>query len=82
MKKITIALVLLALVFIVGCQAPQDMKAQLDKQAQTIETLQKTVTEQAATIQQLKMDLEKIMGDYYKGKSPSSTPQPPTRVGR
>jgi uncharacterized coiled-coil protein SlyX len=86
MKKLTIALVFLALILVVGCQVPQDIKSQLDKQTQTIETLQKTVTEQGATIQQLKMDLDKIMTDYYKGKTPATTktttPQPPTRVGR
>jgi cell division protein FtsB len=89
MKKITIALVLLAVIFIVGCQTPQDMKAQLDKQVEQIKQLETKITEHAATIEQLKTDLAKIMTDYYKGKTPTSTtpstpstPQTPTRVGR
>lgn len=71
MKKLTIALILLAVIFIIGCQAPQEIKTQLDKQTQTIETLQKTVNEQAAKIEQLKMDYEKHMIDLHKKTVPT-----------
>ncbi len=85
MKKLLIATMLVAIVFIVGCPAPQDMKAQIDKQTETIKNLETKITEQAATIEQLKMDIEKIYTDYYK-KAPttpkSTQPTPPPRVGR
>jgi uncharacterized protein YcfL len=85
MKKLAIGLMLLAFLFIVGCQAPQDIKAQLDKQNETIMKLEKTVNEQAMKIEQLKMDFEKHLVDLHKQKAMTpapKTPEPPTRVGR
>lgn len=76
MKKLLIATLLVAIVFIIGCQVPQDIKAQIDKQTETIKNLETKITEQAATIEQLKMDLEKIMADYYKKGTTPTTPKP------
>jgi outer membrane murein-binding lipoprotein Lpp len=85
MKKLAIAVCLLAFLFIVGCQAPQDVKAQMDKQSEQIKMLEAKVTEHAAKIEQLKMDFEKHLTDFHKQASTGKTatqPQPPTRVGR
>ena len=85
MKKILIAAIFIAFVFAVSCQAPQDVKSQLDKQSAQIMTLEKTIQDQAAKIEQLKMDYEKHMTDLHKkpvGGPTSSQPQTPTRVGR
>jgi outer membrane murein-binding lipoprotein Lpp len=84
MKKLLIATVLVAIVFIIGCQAPQDIKAQLDKQSTQIQTLEKTIQDNATKLEQMKMDYEKHMVDLHKQKATagSTTPVPPTRVGR
>lgn len=87
MKKLTIALMLLAVIFIVGCQAPQEMKTQLDKQTVQIKMLETKLAEHATTFEQLKLDYEKHMVDFHKkGATPTqvkpTTPTPPTRVGR
>ncbi|MBS4015521.1 MAG: hypothetical protein KGZ86_03695 [Candidatus Latescibacteria bacterium] len=87
MKKLTIALILLAVIFIVGCQAPQDVKAEMDKQAEQIKMLETKLAEHATAFEQLKMDYEQHMVDLHKKtatptQTKTTTPQPPTRVGR
>jgi cell division protein FtsB len=84
MKKLAIAVCLLAFLFIVGCQAPQDIKSQLDKQNVQIQALEKTLQDQAAKIEQLKMDFEKHITELHKKPAGTTTSQPqtPPRVGR
>lgn len=87
MKKLTIALLLVAVFLIIGCQAPQEMKTQLDKQTEQIKILETKLAEHATAFEQLKMDYEKHMVDFHKkGVTPTqvkpTTPKPPTRVGR
>jgi len=84
MKKLLIAVIFVAFALAVSCQAPQDVKSQLDKQSAQIQTLEKTIQDQATKIEQLKMDYQKHMIDIHKqsvGTTTSQT-QPPTRVGR
>ena len=86
MKKLLIATILVAIVFIIGCQAPQDVKSQLDKQGAQIQALEKSLQEHAVKFEQLKMDYEKHMVDFHK-KTTTTTPKPtqptpPPRVGR
>jgi outer membrane murein-binding lipoprotein Lpp len=81
MKKLLIAAIFVALVLAVSCQAPQDIKSQLDKQTTQIQTLEKTIQDQAAQIEQLKMDFNKLMVDLGKktGGTTTSQPQPPPK---
>jgi hypothetical protein len=80
MQKLLIAAIFVAFALAVSCQAPQDVKSQLDKQSAQIQTLEKTVQDQAVQIEQLKIDLAKKTGGT-SGTTSSQT-QPPTRVGR
>jgi hypothetical protein len=84
MKKLLIAAIFVAFALAVSCQAPQDIKSQLDKQSAQIMTLEKTIQEHAAKLEQLKMDYEKHMTELHKKQAgtTSSQPQTPTRVGR
>jgi outer membrane murein-binding lipoprotein Lpp len=84
MKKLLIAAIFIAVVLAVSCQAPQDIKSQLDKQSAQIMTLEKTIQDQAAKLEQLKMDYEKHMTELHKKPAGTTTSQPqtPTRVGR
>ncbi len=85
MKKLLIATIFIAFALAVSCQAPQDVKAQLDKQSAQIQTLEKTIQDQAAKLEQVKMDLDKLMVDLHKktaGTTTTTQPTPPTRVGR
>lgn len=87
MKKLTIALIALVVLFIIGCQVPQEIKTQLDKQTEQIKQLETKIQEHQAAFDQLKADFEKHMADFHKkAATPTqpkpATPQPPTRVGR
>ncbi len=85
MKKILIAAIFVAIALAVSCQAPQDIKSTLDKQTAQIQTLQTTIQEQAAKIEQLRMDLDKLLVDLHKKTTTTTTtqqPTPPTRTGR
>lgn len=86
MQKLLIAGIFIAVVLAISCQAPQEIKTQLDKQSAQIQTLEKTIQDQAAKIEQLKMDYEKHIADFHK-KATTTTPKPaqptpPPRVGR
>jgi len=85
MKKLLIAAIFIAFALAVSCQAPQDVKSQLDKQSAQIQALEKNVQEHAAKLQQLMMDYEKHMVDLHKKPISGKTvtpPQEPTRTGR
>jgi peptidoglycan hydrolase CwlO-like protein len=84
MKKLLIAVIFVAFALAVSCQAPQDIKSQLDKQTTQIQTLEKTIQDQAAQLEQLKIDLNKLYVDLGKktGGTTTTQTQPPTRVGR
>ena len=85
MQKLLIAAIFVAFALAVSCQAPQDVKSQLDKQSAQIQTLEKTVQENAAKLEQLKMDLDKLLVDLHKTPTSGKTttqPQQPTRTGR
>jgi peptidoglycan hydrolase CwlO-like protein len=90
MKYLTILSILLAFLLVVSCQAPQEIKTQLDKQAEQIKQLETKLQEQGAAFEQLKADFQKHLEEFHKPKSAATpkttakpaTPQPPTRVGR
>lgn len=89
MRYLALLSIALAFLFVVSCQAPQEIKTQLDKQAEQIKQLETKLTEQQTAIEQLKADFQKHMEDFHKPKTPApktttqpSTPKPPTRVGR
>lgn len=90
MKKLFLAIIFVTLVaiFIIGCQAPQDVKAQMDKQTEQIKALETKLAENTAKIEQLKVDYEKHITDFHKkaligkpGPQPIK-PTPPPKIGR
>lgn len=85
MKKLLIATLLIVAIFVIGCQAPQELKTKIDNQAEQIKNLETKINEQAATIEQLKTDFEKHIAEFHKKPTTptkSTQPSPPPRVGR
>lgn len=86
MQKLLIAAIFIAFVFAISCQAPQEIKTQLDKQTEQIKQLETKLAEHATAFEQLKMDYEKHLADFHK-KTTTITPKPtqptpPPKIGR
>lgn len=75
MKKLLIATLLIVAIFVIGCQAPQELKTKIDNQAEQIKNLETKINEQAATIEQLKTDFEKHIAEFHK--KPTTPAKPP-----
>lgn len=85
MRTFAALFLIAAIALVLSCQQPAETKAEMDKMAEQIKTLEGKVMEMNTKVEQLIADYAKHMADFHKKSTPTTktktTPavRPPTR---